>query len=55
MTYSRIGEEMRTGRLSDIISDGFGTAVGRIGAGAVIYISDSHIDIVEAGGGNVED
>jgi len=46
----RIGEEMNaTGQFDEVIVDGFGSVIGRIGDGPVKIVYDSHIDVVDVG------
>jgi putative selenium metabolism hydrolase len=45
----RIGEEMRTVEFDDVVVDGFGSVIGRIGDGPVHIVFDSHIDVVNIG------
>jgi len=45
----RIGEEMQAVGFDEVIVDGFGSAIGRIGNGPVHIVLDSHIDVVDTG------
>jgi putative selenium metabolism hydrolase len=45
----RIGEEMQTVGFDEVVVDGFGSAIGRIGDGPVHLVYDSHIDVVDTG------
>jgi len=45
----RIGEEMQAVGFDEVIVDGFGSAIGRIGNGPVHIVFDSHIDVVNTG------
>jgi putative selenium metabolism hydrolase len=45
----RIGEEMRAVGFDDVVVDGFGSVIGRIGDGPVHIVFDSHIDVVDTG------
>ena len=45
----RIGEEMQAVGFDDVVVDGFGSAIGRIGTGPVHIVFDSHIDVVDTG------
>jgi putative selenium metabolism hydrolase len=45
----RIGEEMQAVGFDEVIVDGFGSAIGRIGDGPVNIVLDSHIDVVDTG------
>jgi putative selenium metabolism hydrolase len=45
----RIGEEMQAVGFDEVIVDGFGSAIGRIGDGPVHIVFDSHIDVVNTG------
>lgn len=45
----RIGEEMQRVGFDEVIVDGFGSAIGRIGDGPVHIVFDSHIDVVNTG------
>jgi putative selenium metabolism hydrolase len=45
----RIGEEMQTVGFDDVVVDGFGSVIGRIGYGPVHIVFDSHIDVVDTG------
>src|ERR671935_1186104 len=45
----RIGEEMQAVGFDEVIVDGFGSAIGRIGDGPVHIVLDSHIDVVDTG------
>jgi putative selenium metabolism hydrolase len=48
-TVQRIGEEMQAVGFDEVIVDGFGSAIGRIGDGPVHIVLDSHIDVVDTG------
>jgi putative selenium metabolism hydrolase len=45
----RIGEEMQAVGFDEVIVDGFGSAIGRVGDGPVHIVLDSHIDVVDTG------
>jgi putative selenium metabolism hydrolase len=45
----RIGEEMQEVGFDEVIVDGFGSAIGRIGNGPINLVYDSHIDVVNTG------
>jgi putative selenium metabolism hydrolase len=45
----RIGEEMQEVGFDEVIVDGFGSAIGRIGDGPTHIVYDSHIDVVDTG------
>jgi putative selenium metabolism hydrolase len=45
----RIGDEMTAVGFDEVIVDGFGSAIGRIGDGPVHLVYDSHIDVVNTG------
>jgi putative selenium metabolism hydrolase len=45
----RIGEEMKAVGFDDVVVDGFGSVIGRIGNGPVHIVFDSHIDVVNTG------
>lgn len=45
----RIGEEMKAVGFDDVVVDGFGSVIGRIGDGPVHIVFDSHIDVVNTG------
>jgi putative selenium metabolism hydrolase len=45
----RIGEEMQSVGFDEVIVDGFGSAIGRVGDGPVNIVLDSHIDVVDTG------
>jgi putative selenium metabolism hydrolase len=45
----RIGEEMKAAGFDDVVVDGFGSVIGRIGDGPVHIVFDSHIDVVNTG------
>lgn len=45
----RIGDEMHHVGFDEVIVDGFGSAIGRIGDGPVHLVFDSHIDVVGTG------
>ena len=45
----RIGEEMQAVGFDEVIVDGFGSAIGRIGDGPNHLVFDSHIDVVDTG------
>lgn len=45
----RIGEEMQAVGFDEVIVDGFGSVVGRVGSGPVHIVYDSHIDVVDTG------
>jgi putative selenium metabolism hydrolase len=45
----RIAEEMKAVGFDDVIVDGFGSVIGRIGDGPVHIVFDSHIDVVNTG------
>jgi len=45
----RIGAEMQAVGFDEVIVDGFGSAIGRIGDGPVHLVYDSHIDVVNTG------
>lgn len=45
----RIGDEMTAVGFDEVIVDGFGSAIGRIGEGPVHLVYDSHIDVVNTG------
>jgi putative selenium metabolism hydrolase len=45
----RIGDEMQRVGFDEVIVDGFGSAIGRIGDGPVHIVFDSHIDVVGTG------
>jgi acetylornithine deacetylase/succinyl-diaminopimelate desuccinylase-like protein len=45
----RIGEEMTELGFDEVIVDGLGSVIGRIGDGPVILVYDSHIDVVDVG------
>lgn len=45
----RIGEEMQAVGFDEVIVDGFGSAIGRIGDGPNHIVLDSHIDVVNTG------
>jgi len=45
----RIGEEMQEVGFDEVIIDGFGSAIGRLGDGPVHLVYDSHIDVVDTG------
>ena len=48
-TVQRIGEEMQAVGFDEVVVDGFGSAIGRIGDGPVHIVLDSHIDVVDTG------
>jgi putative selenium metabolism hydrolase len=45
----RIGAEMKAVGFDDVVVDGFGSVIGRIGDGPVHIVFDSHIDVVNTG------
>lgn len=45
----RIGEEMKAVGFDEVVVDGFGSVIGRIGEGPVHIVLDSHIDVVNTG------
>ncbi len=45
----RIGNEMTRMGFDEVIVDGFGSVIGRIGDGPVHIVYDSHIDVVDTG------
>ena len=45
----RIGHEMTRLGFDEVIVDGFGSVIGRIGDGPVHIVYDSHIDVVDTG------
>ncbi len=45
----RLHQEMESVGFDEIVSDPFGSAVGRIGSGPVTIVYDSHIDTVDVG------
>ena len=45
----RIGHEMTQKGFDEVIVDGFGSVIGRIGDGPVHIVYDSHIDVVDTG------
>jgi putative selenium metabolism hydrolase len=45
----RIGEEMTARGFDEVVVDGLGSVVGRIGDGPVKLVYDSHIDVVDTG------
>src|SRR4051794_1955424 len=45
----RIGAEMQAVGFDDVVVDGFGSAIGRIGNGPKHIVFDSHIDVVNTG------
>lgn len=45
----RIGQEMTELDFDEVIVDGFGSVIGRIGDGPVKIVYDSHIDVVDVG------
>ena len=48
-TVQRIGEEMQAVGFDDVVVDGFGSAIGRLGDGPVHIVFDSHVDVVGTG------
>jgi putative selenium metabolism hydrolase len=48
-TAQRIGDEMQSVGFDEVMIDGFGSAIGRIGNGPVHIVFDSHIDVVDTG------
>lgn len=48
-TAQRIGDEMQSVGFDEVLIDGFGSAIGRIGNGPVHIVFDSHIDVVDTG------
>ena len=45
----RIGHEMQAVGFDEVIVDGFGSVIGRVGDGPTHIVLDSHIDVVNTG------